>query len=64
MKQFGEFNGSYGKIIRDLDTRFFSIPFPTTQNGSYEDNKNYWKELKKYIDDNLENIQTGRSLDG
>jgi len=53
MSRFGDSNGPYGKIIKNLDTLFFSIPFPSTQNGSQAENEEYWKSLKKYIDDNL-----------
>ena len=42
--------GPFGKVITGLNTSFFCIPFPSTQNGSFEQNISYWKKFKEFID--------------
>lgn len=42
--------GPFGKVIPGLETTFFCIPFPSTQNGTPEQNIQYWKVFKEFVD--------------
>lgn len=43
--------GPFGKVIPGIETTFFCIPFPSTQNGTLEQNVQYWKSCKEFIDE-------------
>lgn len=51
---FGPKMGPYGKIVKELDTFFYCIHFPSKRNnkgGIYID---YWKAFKKFLDEYFE----------
>jgi hypothetical protein len=50
---FGSHNGPYGRILKDLSTNFFSIPFPSIRNGIQADHTDFWKCFKNFIDEIL-----------
>lgn len=45
--------GPFGKVISGLNTSFFCIPFPSTQNGTPEQNILYWKQFREFIDNDI-----------